>query len=140
MLWKVRHSATLGPLLEPASQEAEDWIVKKKTNDTYFLSAPKKARSPDQHRKFWSVAKRAWENWPEKRTQFSDKETFVHAILCFMPGYHDVWEAKNGDFIRIPHSLSYANMDGEKFTSFFDEFVSLCAKAIGCTEEDLLND
>ena len=139
MLWEVAESEAEGMFLQPACQEAGDWLTKKHVGQTFDMSAPKTARSPIQHRKFWATAHKVYDNWPEKYEQPHSVEDMVDVTKISL-GRCREYKTPAGHTYHLPESIAYANMDGEDFTRFFDLCVALWARIIGCTPDDLLEE
>ena len=139
MFWTVRHSAKHGPLLEPASQEAFDWLAKQKTGAEFYMQKPKSVRSVAQHNKCMAMLRRAHNNWPET-LEAQNFDDFVDTIKMFCGEYTIVLDFKGRPCARKVNSISFSSMDGDRFNRFFDTALALCARVIGCDEEDLLSE
>ena len=136
MLWEVRESESEGMYLVPASQEAADWLLKQDKGEAFEMLKPKAARSPQQHNKFWAVARLVYANWPEKYNHPYNAEHLVAVTKCAV-GYCWDYESPGGVHYKNAKSINYANMDGEEFTEFFDKCLTLWARILKCSPDDL---
>ena len=139
MFWTVRHSAKHGPLLEPASQEAFDWLAKQKSNAEFYMPKPKSVRSVAQHNKCMAMLHRAHDNWPE-HLDAGSFDAFVNRVKILCGEYEEVMDFEGNPLCRKVNSISFSSMDGDRFNRFFDTALALCARVIGCDEEDLLSE
>ena len=138
MFWTVHHTPS-GPVLLPACQEAWDWLAKQKEKSEFRMMKPKSVRSVAQHRKCMAMLHRAHNNWPET-LETQNFDDFVDTIKMFCGEYTIVLDFKGRPCARKVNSISFSSMDGDRFNKFFDTALALCARVIGCDEEDLLSE
>ena len=85
----------------------------------------KKPRSIHQHRLYWALMTKLWEN----QERYGSPEELSDVIKVYL-GHCTVLVTSDGREIRIPKSISFAKMDQTEFNRFFDQVCEIVVTRI----------
>lgn len=115
-----------GKVLAPASDEAEEWLSKKKQGAT-ILADVHEMRNGAYFRKWWSLVKYAYDEWSETcepqeykgQPVLPDFERFRKDVTILAGFYRPTWNVK-GELRVEAESLKWASMSEERFNELFN--------------------
>ena len=126
-LKKVPLQVTLtnGRFVPVSSYDAER--LEDYAQNTVFEVKPTKSRSNAHHNKYWAILRRvvkATGKWPT--------EYHLHDELKLACGYvTSYFSALDGSFIRLPDSISFAEMNQTEFNKYFEAAMAKLAEGTG---------
>jgi len=92
-----------------------------------------KRRSVQQHRLFFALLNRAFDN----QEYYPTLEMFRYALTVRL-GYFEKFKFIDGEVIPIPKSLAFANMSHEEFSNFMDKAAEAIGVMLGMDKVELL--
>ena len=92
-----------------------------------------KRRSVQQHRLFFALLNRAFDN----QEYYPTLEMFRYALTVRL-GYFEKFKFLDGEVIPIPKSLAFANMTHEEFSNFMDKAAEAIGVMLGMDKVELL--
>ena len=92
-----------------------------------------KRRSVQQHRLFFALLNRAFDN----QEYYPTLETFRYALLIRL-GYYEEFKFMDGEVIPIPKSLAFASMTREEFSRLMDDAAEAIEVMLGMDKDELL--
>jgi len=92
-----------------------------------------KRRSVQQHRLFFALLNRAFDN----QEYYPTLEMFRYALTVRL-GYFEKFKFLDGKVITIPKSLAFANMSHEEFSNFMDKAAEAIGVMLGMDKVELL--
>lgn len=104
------------PVLRATDEESE--IALKKSVGKTLAVECKRARSPEQHRKWFVTLKKVYDN----QTQFKSMEDLREATLLEV-GHSELRERFDGSRYRVAKSQAFHNCSQEVFQEIFDRSV-----------------
>lgn len=118
--------------LVPADEEAEELLRKIKVGSLVTVDV-KRGRNLQHHRKFMALLRLVWKNQDHFNSVDEILGVFKHRI-----GHVDVVQTKYGE-VRLPKSISFANMDQTEFESLYDRAVQFLITEVipGLDKDDL---
>ncbi len=124
----------------PADQASSDaW--KKLPRGTVLRAKITRARNLKFHRKFWALATVTHDNLPdEMAARFPTVEALVMA-LKLATGRFDMLTTVKGLQVPVPHSISFARMDEDTFSAFYEDCIRvICTHVIPGIDDAELRD
>mgnify|MGYP007100160928 CR=1 FL=1 len=117
--------------LTPLHDRDRDNIRKLKNNAVYEFEV-KQNRNLMHHRKFWAVLACVCAN----SERWTSPERLLLALKIKL-GYFECVPGFDGTEIVSPSSISFSDMDQDKFSSFYSAALPILAAEIGVTVEQL---
>lgn len=93
-------------------------------------SDTRKARNPAHHKKFFALFDLAYQS----QDRYTNKRQFM-TELKVRAGWYEEYISSDGKVVYVPMSLSWANMDQEKFDKFYADAVKALAQM--CNNEEI---
>lgn len=121
--------------LVPADIHADEWMGALPMGKEVILTS-RQPRSPEHHRWFFAFLTKVIENTDN---QWSSVEELRDA-LKIAAGYYIVRQDMNGEWYRIPKSMSYASMKGDEFKRFVDACKYQVALHTGLDPDELFRE
>jgi len=123
-----------GDLLKPFDAEGEEWLRLKHDNQ-YFEADIATPRNVAFNRKFFALLNVAYPYWnPESvDTKHGKAEKSFEQFrkdLIIIAGYWDLVPRLIGEPIIVAKSISFAKMDNEEFTVFYDKVLSVIIQRV----------
>lgn len=106
---------------------------KLKVGEVYFCEI-KKPRNYEFLKKFFALIRLGTENTPLNMPQEA-----YRAYVTMKAGYVDVFDTPNGK-MALPQSISFSNMDDDKFEKLYFGVLNVIAKDIGTDKETILEE
>jgi len=142
-IYLVKHGNTL----EPAFPDDMAQINKYKDGEVVRANI-NRVHSPQQHKAVFAVARTTLMNAPEDDSLLGEwgklyainRETTPYNFvkMCMVElGYYDILPTVN-NYLIIPRSLQYDEMDREDFNMFFDSYLDICAGLLKVDKKTLL--
>lgn len=105
--------------------------------DRIFKVEITQPRNSAHHRKFFALLHVVYHSLPD-RSGFPTMDTFLTGLKIAL-GLVDIFETASGDKYPVPRSISFAKMNQDQFTEFYDSVVNLILSSIlpGLNREDL---
>jgi len=130
---QIQHRGHDCPALVPTDQES--WKALKPKVGKTVATETKRARSPQHHRKFWAIMNTVFEN---QQTKFPDVDSMVDAIKIEI-GHADIQLRLSGESVLIPRSISFHDLDQDKFNVFYKKAIECVCEFIipGATPEEV---
>ncbi len=122
-------SSGLVPLYDSDYEEKR----KLKIGEVYFCEI-KQPRNYEFLKKFFALIRLGTENSPRNMPQEA-----YRAYVTMKAGYVDVYDTPNGK-MALPQSISFANMDDDKFAKLYFAVINVIAKDIGLNNETIENE
>tara|TARA_R110001592_G_scaffold202982_1_gene452683 strand:- start:169 stop:609 length:441 start_codon:yes stop_codon:yes gene_type:complete len=96
------------------------------------------ARSPEQHKLFFRLLKKAFDN---QQTKFPTMDHMRKALLV-EAGYSEPHYKMNGEIVLVAKSMSFQNMKHEEFNNLFDSVVDIICEYVmpNMDKLDLINE
>lgn len=122
--------------LVPASEEAKEWLSKKKLGAT-ILVEPKELRNPGFHKKWFALVQLAYDYWKDAVDPIEykglpvepDFDHFRHDVVILAGFYKAVTNIKNE--VRLEaESLSWAKMSEERFEKLFSATINVLLRMV----------
>ena len=123
---KVTQAILQNGSLAPLSDFDCEIIVGFKEGQLFNL-VPVSNRSEPMHRKYWVVLARV----VEATGKWATTEHLHNDLKMLCGYYHSVINGATGAIYYIPDSISFAEMDQNKFQSFFDAVMEKLIELIG---------
>jgi len=121
--------------LEATDMEAEKTLDKIKDNEVIKISI-KRNINPAQHRKFWSMFGKVFNNQDKYET-----ETDMLTEIKLKAGHYDEHVTLKGVIIYVPKSISFDEMTQDEFNPFYQKAVNICLKHfIGSDDQALIDE
>ena len=95
----------------------------------------RKVRNPQFHRKFFALlqlVRDSTDAWPTT-------ESLLAALKLEM-GHADQYQARDGQVLMVPRSISFGSMDEIEFAEFYERALVTLAEMAGGIESDALRD
>lgn len=123
-----------GDLLKPFDAEGEEWLRLKHDNQFFEcdISTP---RNINFHRKLYALLNIAYARWTpgeisnKHGTAEKSFEQFRKDVII-LAGYYDIAPRLIGEPIIVAKSISFAKMDNEEFTVFYDKVLSVIIQRV----------
>jgi|TARA_R110000803_G_scaffold115775_3_gene184307 hypothetical protein len=124
------------PVLKPTDKES--WFALTKIQGKTVSVTTTQARSPEQHKLFFRLLKKAFDN---QQTKFPTMDDMRKALLV-EAGYSEPNYKINGEVMLVAKSIAFHNMKHDEFNALFDNVVELICKHIivGMNKLDLVNE
>ncbi len=121
---------------KPADEQSEKYWKKGKLGDYYQLEISK-PRNGGYHRMYFAMLKIVFDNQEIYRSQ----NELLDAIK-FGVGHVETRKKLTGEFYQKPASISFANMEQDKFEDFFNRSVNVVLEHIlpGTTRDEIVNE
>ncbi len=98
---------------------------KLKIGETYNAEI-KKQRNPEFHRKFFALINCTWDVLPDAGKEFFKTTEGLRKYLTVTAGHFDlVYSNRLKEFVEIPKSISFENMDNTEFQDLYNNVVSV---------------
>jgi len=117
----------LSPDLEPVphDQQTLDWMAKRKAGE--IISADVKlSRNYEQHKRFFSFLNKTF----DMQEHFDNFESY-RKWITMKCGYYTPIVCPNGNTIFVAESISFDNMDEEKFMTLFSSAIDVFLAEFG---------
>ena len=122
--------------LAPASEEAREWLDKKKLGSPVFVEA-KEARNAAFHRKFFALIDLAFDYWEDDvkpqeykgETVLPDRERFRKDVTILAGFYTPVVNIK-GEVRLEPESIKFASMTEERFGELYQAVINVLLRRV----------
>lgn len=116
--------------LIPADAETQEWLDNQPNREMWEWPQPKKVRNPRFHRKFFALLGLVYDNLPEGKNRWGNREKFRHALTIdagfFTPlfvrlkdGHHQWGVEKQAD------SIAWGKMKEDEFNQVFNGICDL---------------
>lgn len=123
--------------LGPASEEAAEWLRKKKLHDIFIVDPPRVLRNPKFFRKWWALVKVGFDYWTEtiRRMEYNgepvlpDFDRFRKDVTVLAGFYRPVVNLK-GEVRLEPESLKWTSMTEERFTQLYDATIQVLLRKV----------
>lgn len=130
---KVRNPATGRSGLVPADQFADEFMASLKDGQQVLVTV-RKPRSIAQHRWLFALLRKVVEN----SDKWADEKVLLDDLKLATGLFETRVSAINGLPYPVPASISFAAMDGARFSTWVDKAVSVLARdVLGCAPEAL---
>ena len=134
---KVMMRKVAAGILVPETDLEAEKMIRFKSSEIYEVDI-KNQRNPDFHRKvflFMSFCFNYWSDNNEFATESRSFDVFREHLTC-LAGYYNSYVGINGEVRIVAESLSYANMDQEKFEELYKSLINVAMTKIfaGCDE------
>lgn len=124
-----------GNTLVPADLAAEEFLSEIADGREVMVTV-RKARSPQHHRWFFALLRKAAENSDD----FGSEDELLDA-LKLATGHCERRMKLDGSMYLAPKSINFASMDQTAFKRFYNRCAFLLAtKILGCTPEELMGE
>lgn len=121
---KVRNPATGRSGLVPLDEPADD-LMASLPDGKEVLVTIRRARNPKHHRLLWALLKTVVENtdrWPDERALLDS--------LKLETGLFEARIAFNGVPFAVPSSISFAAMDQQRFSEWYEKAITILARDV----------
>jgi hypothetical protein len=132
----VRSRLGVGKYLVPADQFAEEFLSGLKDGREILVSA-RKARSVQHHRYLFALLRRVVENTDGR---WADEQVLLEDLKLATGLFETRISALTGMPYPVPASISFASMDQQRFSVWFEKAVQKLAEALGISTEILLGE
>lgn len=109
--------------LIPTDEAGETFLRTIKIGECIAVDA-KRPRNLQQHRLFWALMQKVYEN--QEHYKSADE---VCTAFKFAVGHVDTLRTKRGD-VQVPKSISFAKMDQVAFQDFFARALDFCVSEV----------
>jgi len=125
---------TSGGLLMANNDETADYIDRLKIGQVVVTDI-KKARNPEQHKRYFSFLNATF----EMQDHFETLEQY-RKWIAMKAGFYTAIVAPNGNTFFVAESISFENMDEDKFLELFSSSIDIFLKELGkgVSESDLM--
>lgn len=122
--------------LQPACEEASDWLKKKKMGAT-ILVAPREPRNGVHFRRWWALVKLGFDYWSDNsrtieykgKPVLPDFDRFRKDVTISAGFYYPVVNLK-GEVRIEPESLKWASMSEERFNQLYDATIQVMLQRV----------
>ena len=128
-LYTIKKNGAFYPAYDSDFEESQ-----KIKDGEYVKFSTKRARNPQHHKKFFALLKLIVEN--NESLQSIDQALTEMKLRC---GWYDIHVTLKGNPIYIPRSISFDNMDQDKFNEFYSQAVDQTCNYFlhGITSEEI---
>lgn len=124
------------PVLKPTDRASWDALTKIQGKTVGVTTT--QARSPEQHKLFFRLLKKAFDN---QQTKFPTIDHMRKAMLV-EAGYSEPHYKMNGEIVLVAKSMSFQNMKHDEFNNLFDSVVDIICEFVmpNIDKLDLINE